>query len=90
MTASNELSQFLGGTLSFGQFAKNTVTDVENLLHIKSAKPTATKPSLNLEAQVLNPPLPAAIPEPSSWLIFGAISAAVGLHLRLRASRGQR
>jgi hypothetical protein len=86
-SASKELSQFLGGTLSFGQLAKNTVTDVENLLHFKSAKPTATKPSLNLEAQVLSPPLPAPIPEPSSWLIFGLTIGAFALH-RNRRRRG--
>lgn len=88
-SASNELSQFLGGTLSFGQLANNTVSDVENLLHFKSSKPTATKPSLNLEAQVIDPPLPAPIPEPSSWLVFGLAAGAVGLHrhLRLRTTR---
>ena len=86
---SNELSQFLGGTLSVGQLAKNTVNDVESLLHIKSSKPTATKPSLNLEAQVIDPPLPSPIPEPSSWLTFGLIIGALELHrrLRLRAAR---
>jgi hypothetical protein len=78
-SVSNELSQFLGGTLSLGQLAKTTVNDVENLFHGKSTKPTATKPSLNLEAQVLNPPLPSPIPEPSSWLIFGAAIGAIAL-----------
>jgi hypothetical protein len=82
-SASKEFSQFLGGTLSFGQLAKNTVTDVENLLHLKNEKPTATKPSLNLEAQVLSPPLPAPIPEPSSWLIFGLSLGALVLHRNL-------
>ena len=87
-SVNNELSQFLGGTLSFGQLAKNTVNDVENLLHFKSSKPTATKPSLNLEAQVINPPLPAPIPEPSSWLIFGL---AVGRRIaRLGAGRASK
>jgi hypothetical protein len=88
-SASNELSQFLGGTLSFGQLAKNTMNDFENLLHFKSSKPTARKPSLNLEAQVIDPPLPAPIPEPSSWLIFGVAMGAIALHrqLRLRARR---
>jgi hypothetical protein len=80
----NELSQFLGGTLSFGQLAKNTVNEVDTLFHVKSSKPTATKPSLNLEAQVLDPPLPAPIPEPSSWLIFGLAIGALGLHRQLR------
>ena len=47
------------------------MSDVEKLLHFKSSKPTTTKPSLNLEAQVLSPPLPAPIPEPRTWLIFG-------------------
>lgn len=82
--ASNELSQFLGGKLTFGQLAKNTVNDVESLLHFKSSKPTATKPSLNLEAQVINPPLPAPIPEPSSWMIFGLTLGAVALNRRFR------
>jgi hypothetical protein len=83
-SVSNELSQFLGGNLSFGQFARNTVNDVESLLHFKSSKPTATKPSLNLEAQVINPPLPAPIPEPSSWLIFGLAALALAFHQKLR------
>jgi PEP-CTERM motif len=74
----------LGGTLTIGQLAQNTVNDVENLLHFKSSKPTATKPSLNLEAQVIDPPLPSPIPEPSSWLIFGLALGAVGLHRQLR------
>jgi hypothetical protein len=88
-SVNTELSQFLGGTLSLGQLAKNTVNNVENLLHIKSSKPTATKPSLNLEAQVINPPLPSPIPEPSSWLIFGAAIGAVALQRQvLRWARG--
>ena len=86
---SNEFSQFLGGTLSIGQLAQNTVNDVESLLHFKSSKPTATKPSLNLEAQVIDAPLPAPIPEPSSWLIFGAAIGAVALQRQiLQRSRG--
>ena len=86
---SNEFSQFLGGTLSIGQLAQNTVNDVESLLHFKSSKPTATKPSLNLEAQVVDAPLPAPIPEPSSWLIFGAAIGAVALQRQiLQWSRG--
>ena len=88
---SNELSQLLGGTISLGQLTKNGVAEVETLLNIKSAKPTATKPSLNLEAQIIDPPLPAPIPEPSTWLIFGLIMGAAGLHRRLlrRTSRGK-
>jgi hypothetical protein len=89
-SANNEISQFLGGSLSFGQLAKNTVNDVENLFHIKSSKPTARKPSLNLEAQVIDPPLPAPIPEPSSWLIFGLAIGAIALHRQLRRRRGRR
>jgi hypothetical protein len=82
----SELSQFLGGTLSLGQFAKNTVNDVENLFHGKSPKPTATKPGLNLEAQVIDPPLPAPIPEPSSWLVFGLAIGAIALHRRIASA----
>lgn len=88
-SSSNELSQFLGGTLSIGQLAKNSLTDLENLLHIKSSKRTARKPSLNLEAQVIDPPLPAPIPEPSTWLIFGLILGTAGLHQRLRQGVGR-
>ena len=52
------------------------MSDLENLLHFKSTKPTTTKPSLNLEAQVVSTPLPAPIPEPGTWLIFGMIAGS--------------
>ena len=82
-STSNELSQFFGGNLSsFGQLAKNTMSDVKNLLHIDSSKPTTTKPSLNLEAQVIDPPLPAPIPEPGTWMVFAVLAAAAGLRVR--------
>jgi hypothetical protein len=87
-SANNELAQFLGGKLSFGQLAKNTVSDFESMLPFQSAKPTKTKPGLNLEAQVVSPALPAPIPEPGTWLIFGLIAAAAGWRLRLRGRRG--
>ncbi len=76
---SNVLSQFLGGSVSLGQLTRNGLNEVEQLLDIKSSKPTVTKPSLNLEAQVIDSALPAPIPEPSTWLIFGLIMGAAGL-----------
>jgi hypothetical protein len=88
-SANNELAQFFGGKLSFGQLAKNTVSDFERVLPFQSAKPTKTKPGLNLEAQVISPPLAAPIPEPGTWLIFGLIAAAAGWRLRLRGRGGE-
>jgi hypothetical protein len=75
-TGSNGIIQWTSGELA----------DLEKALKINQ-KATATKPSLNLEAQMLVPPLadssatplPAPIPEPSTWLVFGLILGAAGL-----------
>ena len=87
-SASNPVSElaqlFKGGTIPWSQWSVSSVNAVENLLDIKSSKPTATKPSLNLEAQVLDSPLPAPIPEPGTWLFFGLILAAIAIGPTLR------
>jgi PEP-CTERM motif len=68
------------------QWTSSELSDLEKALKINQ-KATATKPSLNLAAQILVPPLansstaplPAPIPEPSTWLIFGLILGGAGL-----------
>ena len=68
------------------QWTSSELSDLEKALKINQ-KATATKPSLNLAAQMLIPPLanssatplPAPIPEPSTWLVFGLILGAAGL-----------
>jgi hypothetical protein len=68
------------------QWTSNGLAELEHALKI-SQKATATKPSLNLAAQILVPslaissaaPLPAPIPEPSTWLVFSLILGAAGL-----------
>jgi hypothetical protein len=86
-SAANELSRLLTtGESTVTKLSTESVAELEKLLNINSSKPTATKPSLNLEAQVLNSslPLPSPIPEPSTWLVFGLILGAAGLRQRLR------
>ena len=86
-SAANELSRLLNdGESTMTKLSAESVADLEKLLDINSSKPTATKPSLNLEAQVLDSslPLPSPIPEPSTWLVFGLILGAAGLRERLQ------
>ncbi len=63
------------------------LNDLENALHLNGGKKaTAKKPSTNVEAQYLNPPLaessstplPTPAPEPSTWLVFGLLLGAAG------------
>ena len=89
----SELSNwFKTGSNGLLSWTKNGLTDLEKTLHLSSSsishKATAQKPSLNLAAQVLVPPasadssanpLPAPIPEPSTWLVFGLMLGAAGL-----------
>jgi len=86
----SELSQlFKSGTIQWSQWSASTVSAVQNVLDIKSSKPTTTKPSLNLEAQVLDSsPLPAPIPEPGTWLVFGLVLGAIALRGRRRRRTG--
>jgi hypothetical protein len=65
------------------------VNDLAKSFGTGHSQGTTTKPSSNLAAQVLapplaeesssSPPLPAPIPEPSSWLVFGLILGGVAL-----------
>ncbi len=74
------------GSSGIVNWTSGELTDLEKALKINQ-KATATKPSLNLEAQVLVPslanssaaPLPTPLPEPSTWLVFGVILGAAGL-----------
>jgi hypothetical protein len=89
--AANELSRLLTTSEStMTNWSAKSVAELEKLLNINSSKPTATKPSLNLEAQVLDSslPLPSPIPEPSTWLVFSLILGAAGLGQRLRRRVG--
>ncbi|HKI19397.1 MAG TPA: PEP-CTERM sorting domain-containing protein [Isosphaeraceae bacterium] len=90
-SAANELSRLLTTADStMTNWSAKSVAELEKVLNINSSKATATKPSLNLEAQVLgsSPPLPSPIPEPSTWLVFGLILGAAGLRQRLRRRVG--
>jgi hypothetical protein len=81
----SELSHLLNaGPAQFTKLTQSGMNDLERFLHI-SSKTSTLKPSLNLEAQVLNGDvMPAAIPEPRTWIIFAAlISGAVTLRKRL-------
>jgi hypothetical protein len=90
----SELSQwFKIGSNQLIRWSSTGFAAVEKTFNIGNPKATATKPSLNLAvaAQQLVPPgsaaassapLPAPIPEPSTWLIFGLIIGAAGLHRR--------
>ena len=74
------------GSSGILNWTSTELAELEKALKI-SPKPTATKPSLNLEAQMLMPPLanssgtplPVPAPEPSTWLVFGLILGAAGL-----------
>jgi hypothetical protein len=60
------------------------MNELDKLLHI-SSKSSTLIPSLNLEAQVLGGEvLPAAAPEPSTWLLFLGLAAGAGLLRRRR------
>ena len=89
----SELSNwFKTGSNGLLSWTKNGLTELEKTLHLSSNtsshKATALKPSLNLAAEMLVPPasadsstnpLPAPIPEPSTWLVFGLMLGAAGL-----------
>jgi hypothetical protein len=88
----SDLTRLLNKSSStLSSLSSKGIADIEHILRIKSSKPTATKPSLNLEAQVLSSspqPLPSPIPEPSTWLVFSLILGAAGLRQRLRRRSG--
>jgi hypothetical protein len=85
-------------------WADSGFTDLKKLLNIStsssssSSKNSTSKPSLNLEAQILGPDnqtsgsgsvLPAAIPEPSGWMIFALLLGGSGLCLGMRRAQNR-
>ncbi len=82
----NELSHLINaGSAQFTKLTQGGMNDLEKFLHI-SSKTSTLKPSLNLEAQVLSGDvLPAAIPEPGTWIVFTALIAGAAI-LRKRLS----
>jgi hypothetical protein len=92
-SSTDELSRLLNaGSSTLTDWTNKGITELEKVLDINSSKATATKPSLNLEAQVIESPQPLAspIPEPSTWLIFSLLLGAGGLRQRLRRRVGTR
>jgi hypothetical protein len=87
-TTVNELSRLLNaGSAPFTQLTQSGINGLEKFLHI-SSKTSTLKPSLNLEAQVLNGDVvPAAIPEPSTWIVFIALVAGAAIRRRIISSR---
>ena len=84
--AVNEVSHLVNaGSAQFSKLTQSGMNDLEKFLHI-SSKTSTLKPNLNLEAQVLTGNvLPAAIPEPSTWVVFTALFAGAA-SLRCRHS----
>ncbi len=76
----NELTHLLStGSNEFSKWTQSGMNELEKLLNINNSKTSSSKPSLNLEAQLVGSPLAAPIPEPSTWLIFaGLIAGARG------------
>jgi hypothetical protein len=74
------------------------VQDLANSLNLGNSRPAPGKHTANLGAQVLAPPLaaessspatlplPAPVPEPSTWLVFGLILGAAGLRRGITAA----
>ncbi len=97
---SSTLSKLLSAS-QWDKWADSGFTDLKNLLNItnssSSSKHSTSKPSLNIEAQILGPDtqtsgsgrvLPPAIPEPSGWLVFALLLGVSGLsHGMRRAQR---
>jgi hypothetical protein len=81
----NELTDLLNtGSNQFSKWTQSGMNELEKLLNISNSKLLSSKPSLNLEAQLVGSPLPSPIPEPNTWLVFaGLIAGATGLKLRL-------
>jgi hypothetical protein len=70
----DELSNLLNSN-PLTKLSQSSTNELEKFLHISSKTSTLT-PSLNLEAQVLSDDgMPAAIPEPSTWLLFAGLIA---------------
>ena len=85
----NELTHLLNnGSNQFNKWTQSGMNELERLLKINSSKASSSKPSLNLEAQLVGSPLATPIPEPSTWLVFaGLIAGATLLKLGVKTSR---
>jgi hypothetical protein len=81
----NELTHLLNtGSNQFSKWTQSGMNELERLLNINNSKTSSSKPSLNLEAQLVGSPLASPIPEPSTWLVFAVlIAGAAGLKMRL-------
>jgi len=85
----SELAQWVKlGSSNLIHWTSVGVHDLTKSLDMGNSKATATKPSSSLAAQVLaaplaegtsSTPLPAPVPEPSTWLVFGLLLGAAGL-----------
>ena len=87
-TTVSELSHLLNaGSAQFTKLTQSGMNDLEKFLHI-SSKTSTLKPSLNLEAQVLNGDvMPAAIPEPTTWMVFAGLLAGAAIVRRCLPSQ---
>jgi hypothetical protein len=81
----NELSHLLStSSAQWTKWTQSGMNELEKLVHISSSKTSSSKLSPNLQAQVLGSPLPAPIPEPSTWMVFaGLVLGAARLGHRL-------
>ena len=78
-----ELSNLLGtGSNQLNKLTQGGMNELDKFLHI-SSKTFPLTPSLNLEAQVLNGEIvPAAVPEPASWVLFMGLIAGTAIFSR--------
>jgi hypothetical protein len=101
-TTSSSTSNFskLFSASQWNTWTKSGLSDLKKLLNINSSSSgsgrSASKPSLNLEAQVVGPDsatsgtgavLPSPVPEPSAWMVFALVLAAGALATHIRRGR---
>jgi hypothetical protein len=81
----SDLANLLGTPeKQINKLTQGGMNELDKLLHI-SSKSSTLIPNLNLEAQVLGRGvLPAAAPEPSTWLLFLGLAAGAGILQRRR------
>jgi len=90
-SSTSSLSKLLTAS-QWDKWANSGLSDLKKLLNINSSssnsKSSTSKPSLNIQAQVLGSNdqasgpgsvLPSPIPEPSGWMIFALLLGAAGL-----------
>jgi hypothetical protein len=85
----NELTHLLNtGSNQWSKWTQSGMNELASFLNISNSKMSSFKPSLNLEAQLVGPPLTAPIPEPSTCLVFAElIAGATALKLVVKTSR---